>query len=39
MNSPYLRFVAEQMRARRYAKRTIETYIYWIKGFINIYNN
>ncbi|WP_286267031.1 integron integrase [Thalassotalea atypica] len=35
MKSPYLRFVEEQMRARRYAKRTIEAYTYWIKGFIN----
>ena len=35
MKSPYLRFVAEQMRARRYAKRTIESYTYWIKAYIN----
>ena len=35
MKSPYLRFIAEQMRTRRYAKRTIESYTYWIKAFIN----
>jgi integron integrase len=26
------------MRLKRYAKRTIETYVYWIKGFINFNN-
>jgi len=26
------------MRVRRYAKRTIESYIYWIKAFINFNN-
>ena len=25
------------MRLKRYAKRTIETYIYWIKAFINFH--
>ncbi len=35
MNSPFLLAIAEQMRMKRYAKRTIETYIYWIKAFIN----
>jgi len=35
MPSPYLAYIAEQMRLRNYAKRTIESYIYWIKAFIN----
>ena len=38
MNSPFLDYVEEQMRLKRYAHRTVQTYIYWIKGFIN-YNN
>ncbi|WP_159821748.1 integron integrase [Colwellia sp. 20A7] len=35
MSSPFLQLVAEQMRLKRYAKRTIESYLYWIKAFIN----
>ena len=35
MSSPFLNHLVEQMRFKRYAKRTIETYVYWIKGFIN----
>lgn len=35
MNSPFLSAIGEQMRLRRYAKRTIEAYCYWIKAFIN----
>jgi len=35
MPSPYLAYIAEQMRLRKYAKRTIESYLYWIKAFIN----
>ena len=35
MNSPFLSVISEQMRVRRYAKRTIETYCYWVKAFIN----
>lgn len=35
MNSPFLLYVTEQMRVKRYAKRTIETYTYWIKAYIN----
>lgn len=38
MSSPYLLFIQEQMRLKRYAKRTIESYIYWIKGYINFNN-
>jgi integron integrase len=33
--SPFLQSIAEQMRNMRYAKRTIETYVYWIKFYIN----
>jgi hypothetical protein len=32
--SPFLDFVRERMVFQRYAKRTIETYLYWIKFFI-----
>lgn len=35
MKSIFLTYVSEQMWTRRYAKRTIESYLYWIKGFIN----
>jgi len=35
MGSPFLSAISEQMRVKRYAKRTIETYCYWIKAFIN----
>lgn len=34
MASPFLDFVGERMMLQRYAKRTIETYLYWIKFFI-----
>jgi len=34
MASPFLEFVREQMHVLRYAKRTIETYLYWIRYFI-----
>jgi len=34
MNSPFLQAIAENMKVRRYAKRTIETYIHWINTFI-----
>jgi len=34
MASPFLAFVRERMMVQRYAKRTIDTYIYWIKFFI-----
>ena len=32
--SPFLNRVYEEMMRRRYAKRTIETYLHWIKRFI-----
>jgi integron integrase len=35
MSSPFLQHIVEQMRMKRYAKRTIESYVYWIKAFIN----
>jgi len=35
--SLFLKSVAEQMYARRYAKRTIETYIKWISSFIHFH--
>lgn len=38
MKSPFLNSVTETMRVKRYAKRTIETYLYWIKAFINYHH-
>jgi len=35
MNSEFLTYIKEQMWVKRYAKRTIEAYLYWIKAFIN----
>lgn len=35
MSSPYLSHITEQMYLKRYAKRTVESYVYWIKAFIN----
>ena len=35
MSSPFLNYITEQMRLKRYAKRTIQSYIYWIKAYIN----
>lgn len=32
--SPFLDFVAEEMYKRRYAKRTVETYLHWIRVYI-----
>jgi integron integrase len=34
MTSPFLDFVRERMVLQRYAKRTVATYLYWIKFFI-----
>ncbi|MBL4822033.1 MAG: integron integrase [Colwellia sp.] len=36
MSSPFLKHIAEQMRLKRYAKRTIQSYVYWIKAYINV---
>lgn len=38
MESQFLTDVAEFMWTRRYAKRTIKTYVYWVKAFINFNN-
>ncbi len=38
MKSVFLTYVEEQMWTKRYAKRTIESYIYWIKAYINFNN-
>ncbi|WP_281559945.1 integron integrase [Thalassomonas sp. RHCl1] len=36
--SLFLTYISEFMITRRYAKRTIETYIYWIKKYILFHN-
>ena len=33
-SSPFMQFIAEEMYTRRYAKRTVETYLHWVKFFI-----
>ncbi len=38
MDSPFLSLITEQMQMKRYAKRTIQSYLYWIKAFINFNN-
>lgn len=35
MKSDFLTYVYEQMKMKRYAKRTVESYLYWIKAYIN----
>lgn len=35
MTSKFLSHIQDQMWMKRYAKRTIESYVYWIKAFIN----
>lgn len=35
MSSVFLAHIKEQMWSSRYAKRSIETYLYWIKAYIN----
>lgn len=37
-SSPFLDFVSDTMYKRHYAKRTIESYIIWIRAFINFHN-
>ena len=32
--SPFLQLISDTMFERRYSKRTIETYLIWIKGYI-----
>ena len=36
--SPFLSGIYDEMIRRRYAKRTIETYLHWIKGYIVFHN-
>lgn len=36
--SPFLSGIYDEMMRRRYAKRTIETYLHWIKGYIVFHN-
>jgi len=36
--SPFLTMVAEEMYKKRYAKRTVESYIKWIRSFILFHN-
>jgi integron integrase len=36
--SPFLSDIYSEMMRRRYAKRTIETYLHWIKAYIIFYN-
>ena len=38
MKSKFLAHISEQMKMKRYAKRTIESYLYWIKSYI-LFNN
>ena len=38
MKSEFLTHIYEQMQMKRYAKRTIESYLYWIKAYINFNN-
>jgi len=38
MKSEFLTHIQEQMQMKRYAKRTIESYLYWIKAYINFNN-
>ncbi len=38
MSSPFLIFIQEHMYRHQYAKRTIETYVYWIRQFILFHN-
>lgn len=38
MRSEFITAIEEQMRMKRYAKRTIESYTYWIKAYINFNN-
>ncbi|WP_231517084.1 phage integrase N-terminal SAM-like domain-containing protein [Marinobacterium lacunae] len=32
--SPFLRLVEDFMRVQRYSRRTIDSYLYWVKLFI-----
>ena len=34
MSSPFMQYIAEFMYTHRYAKRTIESYLHWIRLYI-----
>lgn len=34
ITSPFLRSISNYMLTRQYSKRTVKTYLYWIKYFI-----
>jgi hypothetical protein len=36
--SPFLESIASFMTVRRYSKRTVDSYLYWIKYFIIFHN-
>ncbi len=36
--SPFLQSIAHFMLAKRYSRRTIDSYLYWIRYFINYHN-
>ena len=38
MKSPFLTLIKEHMYKKRYAKRTIEAYLFWIAAFIRFHN-
>ncbi|RJX75731.1 integron integrase [Vibrio sinensis] len=38
MKSPFLKMIQEKMYLKRYAKRTIETYLYWISAYIRFHH-
>ncbi len=38
MSSPFIQAIREHLRARHYSKRTEQTYIYWILGYIRFHN-
>lgn len=38
MSSPFLRSIEEFMMVRNYSKRTIKSYLYWIKAYIIFHN-
>lgn len=38
MSSPFIQSIREHLRARHYSKRTEQTYIYWILGYIRFHN-
>ncbi|MCP4595326.1 integron integrase [Neptuniibacter sp.] len=38
MSSPFMQAIREHLRARHYSKRTEQTYIYWILGYIRFHN-